>query len=142
MLKKHAIAIAGLMLFVSVLGGSVVLADIIDGHWCSGDGRRLKINGNILITPGGRRIRGEYDRHHFVFTVPASEPNGGKDVDLVLVTPDVAHLRYMAGSDERSETTPEIWTRCKEPLSGWPLPHQVPVNSYGPDQHMARALEL
>lgn len=99
---------------------AAALGDVIDGQWCAKDGRRMRIDGEHVTTPGGMKIKGEYDRHHYLFRVPAFEPNAGKDADLVLVSNTVIHLRYHTGSDERSDTPPEVWTRCKEPVSSLP----------------------
>jgi hypothetical protein len=32
------------------------LADVIDGDWCRGDGKRMKIRGPEIVTPGGNRV--------------------------------------------------------------------------------------
>ena len=67
------------------LSGGAALADAIDGDWCHGDGRRLSINGPDIVTPGGARLKGDYDRHHFSYVVPASEPGAGGTVAMVLL---------------------------------------------------------
>ena len=71
----------------------VARADAIDGHWCFSDGKRLFIEGSDIVTPGGARKTGEYDRHAFSYVIPPSEPGAGatvsmmqQDEELILVT--------------------------------------------------------
>lgn len=92
-------------------------ADIVDGNWCSGDGRRLSIVGEDVSTPGGTKLKAEYGRHHVLYKQPLFEMYGGRIVDIVLVSPDVIHVRYLKGPTEYDEVPAEEWTRCKEPLS-------------------------
>lgn len=94
-----------------------VRADIIDGQWCSLDGRRIKIDREYVVTPGGNWTKGDYDAHHFVFKIPAIEKNGGREADMVLVSDDVAHIRYRTDSIEEKGTAPEVWRRCEDVAS-------------------------
>jgi len=41
------------MLLTSV---HISLADAIDGDWCKADGKRMKIRGPEIVTPGGNRV--------------------------------------------------------------------------------------
>ncbi len=43
------------MLLTSV---HISLADVIDGDWCRADGKRMKIRGPEIVTPGGNQTRG------------------------------------------------------------------------------------
>src|SRR4051794_38960756 len=56
------------------------LADAIDGNWCSADGQHMTINGDDITTPGGKQIKGNYDRHAFDYVVPAGEPGSGENL--------------------------------------------------------------
>ena len=47
-------------------------ADAIDRDWCH-QGKRLKIDGPDLLTSGGKRMQGLYDRHGFEYKAPAGE---------------------------------------------------------------------
>ncbi len=47
------------MLLTSV---HISLADVIDGDWCRADGKRMKIHGPEIVTPGGNQTRGDYTR--------------------------------------------------------------------------------
>lgn len=82
-------------------------ADAIDGDWCSADGRHMSINGPRLVTPGGTHMEGQYRRHSFAYTVPASEPAAGTEVALVLIHDDLLHATRAGGDDV------EAWQRCK-----------------------------
>jgi hypothetical protein len=52
-------------------------ADAIDGNWCFADGRRLSIQGADLVTPGGKYMTGDYDRHAFAYVAPDGENSAG-----------------------------------------------------------------
>ena len=54
------------------------LADAIDGNWCHTDGRRFTIRGPEIVTPGGKRMEGNYSRHWFSYVAPAPEPGAGE----------------------------------------------------------------
>lgn len=86
------------------------LADAIDGDWCHADGRRLSINGPDIVTPDGTALKGDYDRHHFTYVIPANEPNAGATVAMVLLSELQMTLKPPTG-DEQS------WRRCGKPVS-------------------------
>jgi hypothetical protein len=92
------------------LSGGAALADAIDGDWCHGDGRRLSINGPDIVTPGGAHLKGDYDRHHFSYVVPASEPGAGATVAMVLLSEILMRLKPPAGDEQ-------TWRRCGKPIS-------------------------
>jgi hypothetical protein len=85
-------------------------ADAIDGDWCHADGRQLTINGPDIVTPGGTRMKGDYDRHHFSYVVPASEPGGGGTVSMVLQSELQMLLKPPQGESQ-------TWRRCGKPVS-------------------------
>ena len=81
------------MLLTSV---HISLADAIDGDWCKADGKRMRIRGPEIVTPGGNQTRGEYTRHSFSYVVPAGEAGAGDN-----------HAR------QGSDTAPvQVWNRC------------------------------
>ena len=95
----RAILILGLVMILVLIGILIMAAvgtaraDAIDGHWCFSDGKRLFIEGSDIVTPGGARKTGEYDRHAFSYVIPPSEPGAGatvsmmqQDEELILVT--------------------------------------------------------
>jgi len=101
--------LAALTATVEILAHKPVLADAIDGNWCR-EGRHLAIDGPDLITPGGNRIKGNYDRHGFEYVVPTGEKGAGQPVSMVLQDDD--HMTLQQG-----EGGPQTWKRCPGPTS-------------------------
>ena len=93
-----------------LIGANAALADAIDGDWCHADGRRLSIAGPEITTPGGARVAGDYDRHHFSYVVPASEPGAGATVKMVLMSELQMRLQPPTGDEQ-------LWRRCGKPVS-------------------------
>lgn len=98
-----AAAIAGLAL------AAPARADAIDGHWCTEGGLRLSIAGPSIVTPGGARIQGDYGRHDFTYTAPASDPGGSQRVTMRLRGENLMQV-------EASGLDP-LWRRCGPPTS-------------------------
>ncbi len=73
-----------LKIFIAALGLAMLagpaLADAIDGNWCHTDGRRFTIRGPEIVTPGGKRMEGNYSRHWFSYVAPAPEPGAGETI--------------------------------------------------------------
>jgi len=85
----------------------ISLADVIDGDWCKADGKRMKIRGPEIVTPGGNQTRGDYTRHSFSYVVPAGEAGAGENVSIILLSEYLAHAR------QGSDTAPvQVWNRC------------------------------
>ena len=82
------------------------LADAIDGNWCSMDGRSMSIAGPQIVTPGGTKMKGDYDRHGFRYVVPAKENPAGVKVDMSLVDDDTLQVTVGKGPMK-------TWRRCK-----------------------------
>ena len=95
--------------WVTLFSGAA-LADAIDGDWCHSDGKRLSIDGPEIVTPGGVHTKGNYDRHHFSYVVPASEPGAGATVNMVLLSEILMHLKPPEGEQQ-------TWRRCGKPIS-------------------------
>jgi hypothetical protein len=93
-----------------IMQSGPALADTIDGDWCHADGRRLSIAGPDIVTPGGTHVKGDYDRHHFNYVVPASEPGTGETVAMILQGELQMHLKPPAGESQ-------TWRRCSKPIS-------------------------
>jgi hypothetical protein len=98
----------GAILLASATGPA--LADAIDGDWCHSDGKRLTINGPEIVTPAGTKTKGDYDRHHFSYLVPAREPGAGAPVAMVLQGEHQMTLKPPTGDNQ-------IWRRCGKPVS-------------------------
>ena len=90
-------------------------ADAIDGHWCFADGRRLSISGPDLVTPGGKRMTGEYDRHAFAYVVPGGEPGAGATVFMVQLDEETIWVKI--GTPPSAAGDSETWRRCSERIS-------------------------
>jgi hypothetical protein len=93
----------------AVLAASVHVAwaDAIDGDWCKADGKRMKIRGPEIVTPGGKQTRGDYTRHSFAYVIPAGEEGAGESVSITLLSEYLAHAR------QGSDTAPvQVWNRC------------------------------
>ena len=96
------IATAGLLMFAAP-----ARADRIDGNWCYQD-RHMSIDGPTIITPGGTRMKGQYDRHGFQYTVPDGEQDAGAMVNMVQFNEQTIQVVTAKKQDIRTE----IWNRC------------------------------
>lgn len=86
-------------------------ADAIDGSWCF-RGRHLEIEGPNILTPGGRRMTGDYHRHGFVYAAPSGEKEAGSTIYMILL--DEETMEFRVGSQQAQ---PDIWRRCASPTS-------------------------
>jgi hypothetical protein len=102
-----------------VAASSPADADAIDGNWCSPNGRTLSIHGPEIVTPGGNRIDGRYDRHYFSYVIPGSEPGAGRTVNMTLLGENTVRIE----ADAASGTPTEIWNRCGPSVSE--LEHRI-----------------
>jgi hypothetical protein len=109
-LRSLFISAAGGLLLLATAGGA--LADAIDGDWCRDDGKRMSIQGPDMVTPGGRRIKGDYSRHAFNYVVPPGEAGAGEPVAIVLLSEYLAHARQGAATAPVQE-----WKRCQPGVS-------------------------
>jgi hypothetical protein len=91
---------------------SPAFADAIDGNWCHSDGRRFTIRGPEIVTPGGKRMEGNYSRHWFSYMAPAPEPGAGQTIFMTLADENTVHLRL-----GEQTSTPETWVRCSPSVS-------------------------
>jgi hypothetical protein len=96
-----------------VLIAGPALADAIDGDWChAATGRHFSIRGPEIVTPGGKKMQGDYNRHFFSYAAPVSEPGAGQTVFMTLVDENTVHLRL--GTNGATE----VWLRCQPSVSG------------------------
>ncbi len=112
MRRRFTIVMLGLV-SASVFTPGAVRADAIDGEWCLPSGRHLSIDGERIVTPGGKRMTGEYDRHGFVYTVPAGESGAGIVISMSQLDEGHVDVRPDGGAD----STARIWKRCAAPTS-------------------------
>src|SRR5262245_20921581 len=88
-----------------------VLADAIDGDWCSADGKRMTIRGPAIVTPGGQNTSGDYNRHFFSYVIPPGEVDAGATVSIQLLGEYLAHARQGADGSVQE------WRRCQPGVS-------------------------
>lgn len=96
-----AVLVASIMMIVPAR------ADAIDGEWCR-EGRSFKIEGPSILTMGGTRMTGDYNRHGFRYTVPQNETEAGTEISMRLISEE--QLELFRGT---AATTGETWRRCK-----------------------------
>ena len=101
---------AGVIAFTALAAASgAARADSIDGQWCSRDGRSFTINGPRIVTSAGLATDGNYGRHDFNYTVPAS----GVTVFMVLVNEQTVQVREGRGGQAMPGANVEVWQRCR-----------------------------
>jgi hypothetical protein len=89
-----------------LLPAATARADAIDGDWCLG-AKTMSIHGPDIVTPGGRRTKGDDTRHSFSYKIPAGEPGAGEVVAMILRSEYLLHAR------QGGETAPlQEWRRC------------------------------
>ena len=97
--RRLLLAACGVVALIAAAGPA--RADAIDGNWCSPDGRQsMTIDGPRILTPGGTRITGLYDRHAFAYQVPAAEPNAGAQVSMTLANENTVFLTVGSGPQQ------------------------------------------
>jgi hypothetical protein len=92
-------------------------ADVIDGHWCYADGKRISIEGPAIVTSGGSHIQGDYSRHFLTYVVPPADPDAGQTVSMTLINEDTVQLRIGAAPSYSSDGPAQVWRRCGPPTS-------------------------
>ena len=92
-------------------GASIARADAIDGEWCR-EGRHFAISGPDIFTWGGTRMKGDYDRHGFKYTVPPNEPEAGAEIAMVLRGEELVFV-FKKPKGATASGEPEPWRRCK-----------------------------
>ena len=97
---------AGAVSVLLLLSATAARADAIDGDWCL-NAKSMSIHGPDIVTPGGQRMKGDYTRHSFTYTVPASEPGAGEIVTMILRGEYLLHVRQ-GGPDAPLQE----WRRC------------------------------
>ena len=109
MTMKRAACLSSLALLL-LLPAAAALADAIDGEWCHTDGRHFTINGPDIVTPGNKRIKGDYGRHSFSYVVPAGETPSGAKVDMTLMGETTVSLTVQPPGATPGPA--QIWKRC------------------------------
>ena len=99
------------VLLLAAVSPSPAKADRIDGNWCRGL-NHLFIDGPNIVTPGGTKMTGLYDRHGFQYAVPNGEPDPGATITIAQMHEELMKLSSSARPGEV-----EDWTRCKRQIS-------------------------
>jgi hypothetical protein len=72
----------------------------------------MSIHGPEIVTPGGTKMQGDYDRHFFQYVVPPGEPGAGDRMFITLLSEYLAHAR------QGSRDAPvQVWNRCQPGIS-------------------------
>lgn len=93
----------------AILWSPPARADRIDGNWCHRDGRHMSIDGPKIITPGGTKMTGLYDRHGFQYVVPAGEAGAGAEVVMRQLNDNEIEVTTITGG---APSPWETWNRC------------------------------
>jgi hypothetical protein len=104
----------GVLSIMLVFAAGTASADPLDGRWCMAGGGRMSIDGPLVTTPGGVRMRGEYDRGSLVYAMPGLEPGSELRVSLTLL--DEERLKMAINRADAKDARPEIWHRCGPPM--------------------------
>ncbi len=107
---RTGILLFALAFMATLLAASPARADRIDGNWCNG-ARHMTIDGPAIVTPGGTKMTGEYDRHGFSYVIPQGEPDAGSRVDMVQYDDNTNQVTTTPGATTGQART-EIWNRC------------------------------
>lgn len=92
-----------------LISSSPARADRIDGNWCHSDGRHMSIDGPTIVTPGGTKMTGLYDRHGFEYVVPDGEAGAGAEVVMQQLNDTMIQVMTVTGGNPSPW---EVWTRC------------------------------
>ena len=105
--------ITGAAALAAICISNPVSADSIDGDWChAASGKHLNVDGPTIITPGGKRIEGDYHRHGFSYKIPAGEKAAGATVNMTQQDEQTMHLTGGFAGNAVQE-----WRRCSRPTS-------------------------
>lgn len=100
-------AVLSIVLASLVLLARPAAADSIDGTWCHpDDGRSFQILGPQIVTWGGTRMAGDYDRHGFRYTIPGNEKAAGGRVSMRLLGEEAVQVSV-------DNAPPQVWNRCR-----------------------------
>ncbi|MDB5598279.1 MAG: hypothetical protein JWN71_323 [Xanthobacteraceae bacterium] len=112
MIRNRSNAIVAGVVGLLLWSTAPAMADSIDGDWCQPkDGRRFSIRGPAIVTPGGAKMEGDYQRHFFTYVVPAGEPSAGATIHMTLRGEMRVDLRVGDAGE------PEVWVRCSATTS-------------------------
>ncbi len=100
-----------MVIVLTVVAAAPASADQIDGNWCHGL-LHLSIDGPSIVTPGGIKMTGVYDRHGFQYVVPDGEPDAGATITMVQ-----RHDALMQLTSSLTPDTVQDWSPCNRQIS-------------------------
>ena len=107
--RVSPLVLAAAVMAALLLPTTPALADRIDGDWCY-NSLSFTIDGPSIVTPGGTRMTGEYDRHGFRYVVPAGEADSGARIDMTQFNDTTVEVTT---SPPGGAVRTEIWRRCQ-----------------------------
>lgn len=110
---KPYVPLAAALIVIATVQPS--LADRIDGNWCSPEGRSISVDGPNVVTPGGRTITANYNRHHVDFEIPKGEPDSGNRFSADQLNDEEISVSIIRAGDAGADKA-VIWRQCK-PIS-------------------------
>jgi hypothetical protein len=87
-------------------------ADAIDGEWCRND-KFFAIEGPRILTYGGTATTGEYSRHSFRYTAPATDEDAGSEIEMHLHSETTLELYRRRPGAPPTSGPGQIWNRCR-----------------------------
>ncbi len=108
----RCLARATLVAVLALSGGAAALADRIDGEWCREDSHFI-IDGPRILTYGGTATTGEYSRHGFRYTAPATDADSGSEIEMHLHSETTLELFRRAPGAPPITGPGQIWNRCR-----------------------------
>lgn len=72
----------------------------------------MSIEGSDIVTPGGKSMQGDYERHGFAYVVPDGEPHVGARISMAMQSEDIVRILIPGQGPGPNPATIEIWQRC------------------------------
>lgn len=72
----------------------------------------MSIEGPVIVTPGGRSMEGDYERHGFAYIAPGGEPHAGSRISMALQSEDIIRLFIPGQGPGPTPPLIEMWQRC------------------------------
>lgn len=109
---RQCLAAIGLALASALPFNTIAKADRIDGEWCR-DSYHFIIDGPRILTYGGTATTGEYSRHGFRYTAPATDPDSGSEIEMHLHSETTLELFRRVPGNPPVPGPGQIWNRCR-----------------------------
>jgi hypothetical protein len=110
--ERNRLAALGFALASALPFITTAKADRIDGEWCR-EGYHFVIEGPRILTYGGTATTGEYSRHGFRYTAPATDPDSGAEIEMYLHSETTLELFRRVPGVPPVPGPGQIWNRCR-----------------------------